>query len=644
MSISWRFIKAHPGARARESQVEKFFNSDVVANRANAIVREGIQNSLDAGNGEAVRVRIAIGRWNGDETRERLPRYMTGFVEHFDVPAVQKKLVNPPQPIDQFRYLVFEDFGTSGLLGDPTQWWPDDEGPPNPFFNYFRGEGISDKLGGKRGRHGVGRLVFMFASRIHSVFGLTRRSDDARQLLMGTSVLRNHRVDDVPYLPDGWFGLPGGAQEELTLPIEKDAAFLAQFKKDFGVSRGDGESGLSVVVPWLGEDVTENEVLRSVAAGYFYPILKGVLSVDVEDATGKPTRITAETLDAVVDSMGTDAAKVKPLLKLAKASLAANDQSRLLLPGPAGGAPKWSGTVIPDDLRGKIQGKIDAGEPVLLRAPVPVRRKSESAVDSFFDICLERDPLLGEGQIIFIREGIVIADVRPRRTPGVRALVVVDGGPLATFLGDAENPAHTQWQRELVRDAYFYHGATIDYVVLSVPSVLGALSDAQKKPDTSLLLDLFSLPTEDDSGPKVKRQKKKGAGGEPDDTDVDVERAIRRFVIDKSTTGFTVRSGDVGAVRPPMLAIKAAYGVRRGSPFAKYDPSDFRFGLGGVECTFEGCESADFDDNWMVLKIIHDDFKFSASGFDTNRDLHVDVKIRMDEEVKEGEVADAAAA
>jgi len=48
MSISWTFKEAGPGDRARESQVEKFFNSDAVANRANAIVREGIQNSLDA--------------------------------------------------------------------------------------------------------------------------------------------------------------------------------------------------------------------------------------------------------------------------------------------------------------------------------------------------------------------------------------------------------------------------------------------------------------------------------------------------------------------------------------------------------------------------------------------------------------------
>lgn len=71
-----------------ESQVEKFFNSDAVANRANAIVREGIQNSLDAAPDDTVvRVRITLGAWSADETAQRLPEYTKGFREHFDVEA-----------------------------------------------------------------------------------------------------------------------------------------------------------------------------------------------------------------------------------------------------------------------------------------------------------------------------------------------------------------------------------------------------------------------------------------------------------------------------------------------------------------------------------------------------------------------------
>lgn len=64
MDYSWAFKRAAPGDRARESKVENFFNSDAVANKANAIVREGIQNSLDAAlQNAAIKVRITLGAW-----------------------------------------------------------------------------------------------------------------------------------------------------------------------------------------------------------------------------------------------------------------------------------------------------------------------------------------------------------------------------------------------------------------------------------------------------------------------------------------------------------------------------------------------------------------------------------------------------
>jgi hypothetical protein len=95
-----------------------------VANRANAIVREGIQNSLDAAQGAtAIRVRISVGVWSAQQRAEKLAAYLTGFHDHFDVPVVRSKIALPPGPEEPFRDLVFEDFRTSGLTGDPAQWW-----------------------------------------------------------------------------------------------------------------------------------------------------------------------------------------------------------------------------------------------------------------------------------------------------------------------------------------------------------------------------------------------------------------------------------------------------------------------------------------------------------------------------------------
>jgi hypothetical protein len=143
----WSFTPFRPGDRARESQVEKFFNSDAT-DRVKSVVREGIQNSLDAAVVDsAVNVRICIGK----ASAASVANYVGNLFDHLDAEGVRKKLSEIPEPGETVSFLTFEDFNTSGLLGDPYQWAPDADSH-NPFFNFFRGEGVSNKAGAQRGR------------------------------------------------------------------------------------------------------------------------------------------------------------------------------------------------------------------------------------------------------------------------------------------------------------------------------------------------------------------------------------------------------------------------------------------------------------------------------------------------------------
>jgi hypothetical protein len=310
-------------------------------------------------------------------------------------------------------------------------------------------------------------------------------------------------------------------------------------------------------------------------------------------------------------------------------------QDRLALLPPGGNAPKWSLACLPEEVRSKVHQKLEGGELVALRVPMTTRPKGQQPQPCHFDLFLQRDASVGDAQIIFIREGIIISDVRPRRTSGLRGLVIVDEGPLATFLGDAENPSHTQWQRELVKDKYTYHAATIDYVVQSVWEIQRLLSEDQKKPDSSLLIDLFSIPSDD--GMKIKeKRKKKQDGTETEVPEIELPVKPKPFVIQQLPDGFQIRPGDGGAERPAALAIKVAYGVRRGSPFSRYHPADFKLGKNGVETAVAGGNIAEREDNYLLVELTDDDFEIDITGFDTNRDLHIDVR------ATEKEVADAA--
>lgn len=640
MSAVWTFKEARPGDRARESQVEKFFNSDAVVDRAEAIVREGIQNSLDAGTESgAIRVRIAIGTWSADETTQRLRRYVEGFDGHINAETVRAKLAEIPSSGDSFRYLVFEDFGTSGLTGDPAVWWPEEHAPPNPFFNYFRAEGLSDKTGTSRGRHGVGRLVFMFASRVRSMFALTRRNEGERssELLMGTSILRNHRVGNKPFLPDGLFGVPDEQQAGLSLPIRGQDGFITQFKRDFKISRHE-ETGLSVVVPWLDPEITTDQILRAVLTGYFLPILRRKLVVEVVELGRSERTVDADTLDRHIATLP----RFGPAVALARASL---DESDLIeLPAPdRQNAPKWDASAIPEETQNLIREALDAGRAVATKVLMSVRPKGHPPADTHFKVFIQRDAEAGDGQIHFIREGIIISDVRPRRTAGVRALVVIDDKPLASFLGDAENPSHTQWQKDLVKDSYVYAPAHLEYVVQSVPAILAIVSQGQTKPDVSLLLDLFSVPAEEASATKKKKAESKKSGDETRDQEVELPKTLKRFHVDKLSNGFVVRNGDAGASRPHELSVRVAYGARRGSPFSKYNRADFKLGAAGVKYAVSGGSILEVGDNFLLIEIANDDFEVAVTGFDTgHRDLHVDVRVKeSDLDTEQQEANDA---
>lgn len=650
MNAQWHFTAARPGDRARESQVEKFFHSDAVANRAEAIVREGIQNSLDAAAGrDHAHVRIVLGEWSAGEIAARWNRYGGGLLEHLKAAGGVGQLAERSQTTRSFRYLSFEDFGTTGLTGDPAQWWPD-ENKPNPFFNYFRAEGISDKSANQRGRHGVGRLVFMFASRIRCMFGLTQRADGngTNALLMGTSVLRSHRIGGTPYRADGWFGVPDLQHPDLILPVT-DGATVSAFTHDFGLTRRT-QPGLSIVVPWADPEITHAALVAAVLTGYFHPILRNRLSVEVESGKGKLDVITAQTISRIIAAQPEALrSRAQALVNLGQAALQCKTPILLKSPSPTG-AQKWTDGSIPKPAQEAIHARLEQGEVVSLTVPVWVRaRRALAPQESSFELHMQRTATTADDCILFIRDGIVISDVRPRRASGIRALVVIDTGPLASFLGDAENPSHTEWQKDTVKESYIHAPGLLKYVTDSVAEVLRIVSAQQKQPDSSLLIDLFAMPS--DSGtPRLKPRAGAKPGKQTAPPPLPPPPRPKRYHISRRGDGFVVQRGDPGAASPHELLIRAAYGVRRGSPFTKYDPADFRLDSPTITCALQGCTEISRKENRLHVRIDSPAFEIVVNGFDTaHRDLYVDVRPTGDPEpadtdstTDEEDVSDAA--
>src|SRR6202012_5728832 len=123
--------------------------------------------------------------------------YFTGFWPHAEAcvsdEGYRELLELQKKPC---RFVVVEDFGTTGLIGNEDSYEEPGRNERNDFFYFFRAEGKSGKSEANRGRWGVGKYVFPKASRVNSFFAMTVRESGpgcAGPLVMGQAVMRNHK-------------------------------------------------------------------------------------------------------------------------------------------------------------------------------------------------------------------------------------------------------------------------------------------------------------------------------------------------------------------------------------------------------------------------------------------------------------------
>ncbi len=504
--------------------------------------------------------------------------------------------------------LVFEDIGTTGLLGDTEEWREPAEDSRNDFFNFFRAEALTHKSPGDRGSRGVGKATFIQASRIKTLFGLTIRHNDPRPLLMGRSVLRSHRIGAVDHHGDGYFGNRSSCSPGLVVPIE-DSGFIDDFTRTFRLERRR-ESGLSVVVPWLNEEIDEATVLRAVCENYFFTILNGGLDVWLELPGAKVILDGKSLVQEIRKWSGLE--RTIPIAELAEWATQGKAQSErhILFSHPETGAYRWSKDLFPEGLLDALREKLEQQERFTIRVLVPVRKHGVAAQPSYFDVYVTRDDSDYEFGLAFIREDILIADVRPRRVRNsIRALVVISDEPLAAFLRQAENPSHTQWQKNRVRKDYVHASSLVDFIVNSVGEICDLATAENREEDKRLLADVFPVPD--------------GEKDPPDDNGGPPPSSPSYVRISSVSRGFSVTAGRHPLRVGDRVEVKAAYARSRGNAFARYRPTDFQIDQNPISLDSRGVEFTESADNRLVAKITDPQFRISVTGFDDNRDIRV---------------------
>jgi hypothetical protein len=380
-------------------------------------------------------------------------------------------------------------------------------------------------------------------------------------------------------------------------------------------------------VPWLDPEITEGAIVEAVLRDYFYPILTGRLEVIIETPSTK-IAVSKNDIDKAIRQIGGELERdVQPLIDLARWSL---DQDTTKVPKldrpDHKKAMEWDEKLIPEELRPHLTKQLLSNERLAVRVPVNVREKNKEVQNSYFDIFLVRDGSDRSDRPVYVRGGLIIPDVRAPRTRGITSLVIAEDRALAAFLGDSENPSHTQWQHDgsHFKGKYRSGPADLKFVSHSVRHLVQLLTQSESEEDRNLLADIFHLP--DGELPENGRGSKDD-GKDSEKPRPEVKKRKKLFNLSPKAGGFSVtasRDAESGEI-PPCIEIITAYEVRKGNAFARYVMDDFDLADAEFCVDIHAAQILSRSANRILARIENSAFRIEITGFDEKRDVRVRV-------------------
>lgn len=640
---TWVFDELRGSAVRREPREAELFRTEQSEEDeyagTDALVREVLQNSIDAGSGEGpVRVRIAIHDAIDAPAADRLAHYFLRLKAPLSGRRIQFRQNGAPKL--PCRFLVCEDFGTRGLEGDTTLAQdPPPGGPPQDFFWFWRNIGRSAKTGDDLGRWGLGKTVYRAASRVGCMFGLTVRRSDNRRLVIGQAVLQIHTHGGQEFLPEGFWCSDVRPASGLPLPIESSDE-VRRFVSEWRLTRTT-EPGLSVVAPYVPDELRADRILQAVAVHFFARIVRGELVVEVVGPGVGRAILDAANIDAACREIEWNGPKrtkrhAAPPIEFARQCLQETPGVETTLLGQAS-APEFGDDAIKADELHALRHRFAAGERVSLRARICLPRRDDANEVGEIDVYLQRRSDGARCDSYYVREGMTITKINSRvGLRGVQALVVVEPGPMAKLLGDTEGPAHEDWDKSAERPDREWQNwkNKVGFARRIVDNLAEWLTPPSTQPDFDLLSEYFSLQrTKGEQRQRVPGAETDGAASmDP------IEPKPRWYRVWERKGGFTLaRSHDAPLPMNAALKISIAYDLPRGDPLKSWSPFDFEISSrnGGLVPIIKGAHVKLLQRNVARLDNLEEDFEFSLDGFDQHRDVYV----RVDELTEKDEAA-----
>ena len=295
-------------------ETDGFNNSSIdtfIGRRVFSLVRETIQNSMDARQLDSSPVRISftlssIKNSNAKGVLELLPflalAKKTSLNQHEEGhpgTAFFDRAIKLVESEKSIPFFGIHDFNTTGLTGPTEQG----AGKPGAWLALVKGSGLSIKRApGALGSFGHGSKAPFAVSQLRSVFYLSEivSSGMAEQRFQGKSILQSMQTDSGEMTQGtGYFG-----HKKMCMPVLNSE--IPEWATGIRKSAGTG-TGTSLFVPFpeLGtNDVAFwRDIQISVLSNFYYAILKGNLEVTFNETSVIDSGSLRESLDRICSEL-----------------------------------------------------------------------------------------------------------------------------------------------------------------------------------------------------------------------------------------------------------------------------------------------------------------------------------------------------
>ena len=600
---TWSWIWPHVGATPINQGLDSEMFDRTDYPYSETFVREAIQNSLDARLDSSRPVTINF-TFHSDGIGPR-----RSFLE--PVMAYRKKagLEVPAEWGDgHVRWLVVEDFNTKGLSGSLSQRTSD-------FWNYWLNFGISNKDGSGRGGRGIGRVTFLIASRLQSVIGYTRRSEDATSAICGMSVLRAQE-DGQEFLSTHAY--LAEAENGSIYDLHNSQEFHTRTRKAFSLTGYDGTftSGLALAIPYPHAELVPEGILAAAIENFGPAIINGTLVLCVDGRVLDSSSVEEIALD-VSDRLNDEAIRSDVLryIGLIRHALLDEQPYKITLPN----ANKNDLEPLRKTAQIEaLQKKLDADEGIVLEIGFPLEHKG---VDTRVTVraALAASASGHRPMDRLFREGMSLPDVRSKNPGELDLILIVENGLLATYLNFCEGKAHLDLleSKDVLQklEDIGFNGPRVKRLIKNLPSELRLLLTPDiSEPDAHVFDTFFSKPSD-------KPGKRKRPKDNPDPPDPPPPPRPPVFKVSTLSDGLRVRANPDYEDWPVNVTIGLAYadGSRRPS----WSPYDFK--LSDLKISHVDCDIS-FDKNKVKAVSCGPDSEIEITGFDTNRELDTSIR------------------